>query len=204
MTLADPPEKPAGPADLAAGLEAFADQLRAQIASAGPPTSEHAIHFCLALGLQSAWRLRPGTLVFEQPSRNRTRIDLWIGTPHDLAIEIKYLRLSSSGSALTLPMHYGQVLADFNKVSQTSCQARYVILVADDRYLSYLQRSGHGLLPFNIGGTTVISKFSLDRLPATARLKAQGHGEWTNLRASLTWSAQAPGSHLFAWMVNPQ
>lgn len=79
-----------------------------------------------------------------------------------------------------------------------------VILVADDRYLSYLQRSGQGLLPFSIGAATVISRSSLGRLPATARLKAQGHGEWTSLRAALTWSAKAPGSHLFAWTVSPE
>jgi hypothetical protein len=54
-------------------------------------------------------------------------------------------------------MHYGQVLADLNKVAQATCQARLVILVADDRYLSYLQRSGQGLLPFNIGAATIIS-----------------------------------------------
>jgi hypothetical protein len=204
VTLPAEPEEPAAAADLAAGFDAFADQLRGQIASAGPPASEHAIHFCLALGLQSAWRLPPGSLVFEQPSKNRTRIDLWIGSPYDLAIEIKYLRLSGSGSAPALPMHYGQVLADLNKVAQARCRTRLVILVADDRYLSYLHRSGQGLLPFNIGAATVISKSSLDRLPATARLKAQGHGEWTTLRAALTWSAQARGSHLFAWTVSPE
>jgi hypothetical protein len=142
VTLADLPEEPGAPAALDVGLEAFADQLRAQITAAGTPASEHTIQFCLALGLQSAWRLPAGTLAFERPSRNRSRIDLWIGSPHDLAIEVKYLRLPASGTASALPMHYGQVLAAFNKVAQVSCQARLVIVVADDRYLSYLQRSG--------------------------------------------------------------
>jgi hypothetical protein len=41
-------------------------------------------------------------------------------------------------------MHYGQVLADFNKVAQVSCRARLVIVVADDPCLAYLQRSGPG------------------------------------------------------------
>lgn len=148
--------------------------------------------------------LPAGTIVFERPSRNRTRIDLWIGGPHDLAIEVKYLRLPASGTAPPLPMHYGQVLADFNKVAQASCHARLVIVVADDRCLSYLQRSGRGLLPLTVGASTVISTSSLDRLPATARLKAQGHGEWTGLQACLAWSAQAKGSHLLAWKVTPE
>ena len=39
---------------LISGLEAFAEQFRAQTESAGLPVSEHAIHFCLALGLQAA------------------------------------------------------------------------------------------------------------------------------------------------------
>ena len=204
VTPVSSPEGPAVAASLGVGLEAFADQLRAQITLAGPPSSEHAIHLCLALGLQAAWRLPPGALVFERPSRNRTRIDLWIGSPHDLAIEVKYLRTSGSGSAPALPMHYGQVLADFNKVAQVPCQARLVLIVADERYVSYLQRSGRGLLPLSAGGTTLISKSSLERLPATARLKAQGHGEWASLRASLAWSGQAGNCHLFAWEVTPE
>ena len=39
---------------LISGLDAFAEQFRAQADSAGLPASEHAIHFCLALGLQAA------------------------------------------------------------------------------------------------------------------------------------------------------
>lgn len=36
------------------GLDAFAEQFRAPADSAGLPTPEHAIHFCLALGAQAA------------------------------------------------------------------------------------------------------------------------------------------------------
>jgi hypothetical protein len=77
---------------LVAGLDAFAEQFRAQADSAGLPSSEHAIHFCLALGLQAAWALSAGAIVFERPSHRGTRTDLWVGEPHDLAVEIKYLR----------------------------------------------------------------------------------------------------------------
>jgi hypothetical protein len=42
---------------LTSGLDAFAKQFRAQADSAGLPVSEHAIYFCLALGLQAAWAL---------------------------------------------------------------------------------------------------------------------------------------------------
>jgi hypothetical protein len=61
---------------LISGLDAFAEQFRAQADSAGPPPSEHAIHFCLALGLQAAWVLPAGAIVFERPSRSGTHTDL--------------------------------------------------------------------------------------------------------------------------------
>jgi hypothetical protein len=114
---------------LTLGLNAFAEQFGAQIELAGLPESEHAIHFCLALGLQAAWALPPGAIVFERLSLNRTRIDLWVREPHDLAIEVKYLR---STSAYT--MHYGQTLADFNKIAQVTCKLRLVVVVADQRH----------------------------------------------------------------------
>ncbi len=84
--------------------------------------------------MPGSWRLPPGTLVFERPSRNRTRIDLWIGRPHNQAIEVKCLRTSGSGCVPSLPMHYGQVLADFNKVAQVPCQAKLVVIAADERW----------------------------------------------------------------------
>jgi hypothetical protein len=101
------------------GLGAFAEQFQAQADSAGLPASEHAVHFCLALGLQAAWVLAPGDIVFERPAgRNGTRIDLWIREPHDIAIEVKHLWSHPRGSRSARPVHYGQLLADFNKVAQ--------------------------------------------------------------------------------------
>jgi hypothetical protein len=100
---------------LISGLDAFAEQFRAQADSAGLPSSEHAVHFCLALGLQAAWALPTGVIVFERPAPSGTRTDLWVGEPYDLAIEVKYLRSHPSGSQPARPMHYGQLLADFNK-----------------------------------------------------------------------------------------
>lgn len=94
---------------LTSGLDAFAAQFRAQAESAGLPASEHAIHFCLALGLQAAWTLPPGAIVFERPARSGTRIDLWVRDPYDLAIEVKYLRSHPSGSQPARPIHYGQL-----------------------------------------------------------------------------------------------
>jgi hypothetical protein len=91
------------PPRLASGLDAFAEQFRAQAKSAGLPGSEHAIHFCLALGLQAAWALSPGDIVFERPSRNRSRADLWVREPHDMVIEVKYLRSVLSGSQPARP-----------------------------------------------------------------------------------------------------
>jgi hypothetical protein len=111
---------------LIAGLDAFAEQLRAQADAAGLPASEHAIHFCLALalGLQSVWALPAGAIVFERPSRSGTRTDVWVGEPYDLAIEVKYLRSQPSGSQPARPMLYGQLLADFSKVAQVPGRRR--------------------------------------------------------------------------------
>ena len=83
---------------LISGLDALTEQFRAQAGTAGLPTSEHAIHFCLALGLQAARAPSAGAIVFEHPSRSGTRNGLWAGEPYDLAIEVKYLRSHPSGS----------------------------------------------------------------------------------------------------------
>jgi len=88
---------------LLSGLDAFAAQFRAQADSAGLPSSEHAVHFCLALGLQAAWALPAGAIVFERPSHVGTRTDLWVGEPHDVSIEVKYLRSHLSGSQPARP-----------------------------------------------------------------------------------------------------
>jgi hypothetical protein len=185
------------------GLDAFAEQFHAQIGLAGLPASEHAVHFCLALGLQAAWALPPGAIVFEHPSRSGTRTDLWVREPYDLAIEVKYLRSHPSGSQPARPMHYGQLLADFNKVAQAPSRLRLVVLVVDDGYLQYIQRSGRSVLPLHAGDTTPITQSSLDRLADTPRQKASTHGPWNDLRATLRWSSKTSGCSLFAWEVNP-
>lgn len=191
------------PPRLASGLDAFAEQFRAQAESAGLPGSEHAIHFCLALGLQAAWALSPGDIVFERPFRNGSRADLWVREPHDLMIEVKYLRSHLSGSQPARPMHYGQLLADFNKLAQVPCRLRLFVLVADDGYVQYIERSGRSVLPLRTGDSASISQSSLDRLADTPRQKASTHGQWRDLRASLRWSSKTAGYSLFAWEVTP-
>ena len=185
------------------GLDAFADQFRAQVGSAGLPASEHAVHFCLALGLQAAWALPPGAIVFEHPSRGGIRTDLWVREPYDLAIEVKYLRSHPSGSQPARPMHYGQLLADFNKVAQAPSGLRLVVLVVDDGYMQYIQRSGRSVLPLRTGDTTSITQSSLDQLADTPRQKASTHGPWNDLQATLYWSSKTAGCSLFAWEVTP-
>jgi len=183
------------------GLDAFAEQFRAQADSAGLPSSEHAVHFCLALGLQAAWALPAGAIVFERPSRSGTRTDLWVGEPHDLAIEVKYLRSHLSGSQPARPMHYGQLLADFNKVAQVPGRLRLVVLVADDGYVRYVGQSGRSVLPLKAGETALITPSSLGRLADTPRLKAESHGPWRDLRATLRWTRTIRDCSLFAWEV---
>ncbi len=188
---------------LVSGLDAFADQFRAQADSAGIPATEHAIHFCLALGFQAAWTLPAGAIVFERLSRGDTRIDLWVREPYDLAIEVKYLRSQASGSQPARPMHYGQFLADFNKVAQVSCRLRLIVLVADDGYVRYIERSGRSVLPLKPGETATISPSSLDRLADTPRHKADSHGAWRDLHTTLRWTTTIRSCSLFAWEVVP-
>lgn len=188
---------------LTAGLDAFAEQFRAQTGSAGLPSSEHAVHFCLALGLQAAWALPPGAIVFERPSRNGTRTDLWVGAPHDLAIEVKYLRSHLSGSQPARPMHYGQLLADFNKITQVPARLRLVVLAADDGYVRYVQQSGRSVLPVTSGQTALVTPSSLGRLADTPRQKAESHGPWRDLRTTLRWTSTIRDCSLFAWEVTP-
>lgn len=190
---------------LESGLGAFAEQFQAQADSAGLPASEHAVHFCLALGLQAAWALAPGDIVFERPAgRDGTRTDLWIGEPYDLAIEVKYLRSHPRGSQPARPMHYGQLLADFNKVAQVRCRQRLIVLAADDGYLRYIEQSGRSVLPLRVGQAVSIAPLCLDRLAETPRQKAQSYGPWRDLRASLRWTRKMTGMCLFAWEVTPE
>jgi hypothetical protein len=189
---------------LTSGLDAFAQQFKAQADSAGLPASEHAVHFCLALGLQAAWELKPGDIVFERPAGTGARTDLWVREPYDIAIEVKYLRSHPSGSQPARPMHYGQFLADFNKVVQVRCRRRLIVLAADDGYLRYIMQSGRSLLPLRAGSAaSLISASSLDRLADTPRQKAQSHGRWLDLRVSLRWTSKTAGTCLFAWEVTP-
>jgi hypothetical protein len=188
---------------LISGLDGFAEQFRAQADAAGLPSSEHAIHFCLALGLQAAWALPAGAIVFEHPSRSGTRTDLWVGEPHDLAIEVKYLRSHPSGSQPARPMHYGQLLADFNKVAQVPARLRLIVLAADDGYVRYVEGSGRSVLPLKAGGTASITPSSLGRLADTPRQKAGSHGPWRDLRATLRRTRTVRNCSLFAWEVTP-
>ena len=189
---------------LVIGLDAFAEQFRAQAAAAGLPASGHAIHFCLALalGLQSAWALPAGAIVFERPSRSGTRTDLWVGEPHDLAIEVKYLRSHPSGSQPARPMHYGQLLSDFSKVAQVPGRLRLVVLAADDGYVRYIEQPGRSVLPLKAGEMALITPSSLGRLADTPRRKTESHGPWRDL-TTLRWTSTIQGCSLFAWEVAP-
>lgn len=190
-------------AELASALEAFADQFRAQVDAAGAPTSEHAVHFCIALGLQSAWSLTPGAIVFERPNRNRLRTDLWVRHPYDIAIEVKYLRPNPGGSTRPYPQLYGHILSDFNKVAREPATTRLTIVVADHDYLGYIERSGRELLPLRVGDSTLVGLSSVARLSRTAQLSAASHGPWVELSATLVWSRLVGEYSLLAWEVVP-
>ena len=52
---------------LVSALSHFSDFWDAQVAETGLASSEHAVHFCLALALQATLMLSPGSIVFERP-----------------------------------------------------------------------------------------------------------------------------------------
>jgi hypothetical protein len=69
-------------------------------------------------------------------------------------------------------MHYGQLLADFNKVAQVHGRLRLIVLAADDGYVRYIEQSGRFVLPLKAGETATISPSSLGLLADTPRQKA--------------------------------
>jgi hypothetical protein len=80
-----------------------------------------------------------------------------VGAPHDLVIEVKYLRSHPFDSQPARPMHYGQLLADFNKVAQVPGRLRLIVLAADDGYVRYVEQSGRSVLPLKAGQTALIT-----------------------------------------------
>ncbi len=111
------------PNHLIVALDGFANQFRAQVDAAGPPGSEHAVHFCVALGFQAAYDLPPGSIVFERPSGQGRRTDLWVGPEPGISIEVKYNRPIPSGKNRPFTQLYGSLLADFNKLAQLRAHA---------------------------------------------------------------------------------
>jgi hypothetical protein len=70
-------------------------------------------------------------------------------------------------------MHYGQLLADFNKVTEVPVRLRLIVLAADDAYMRYIEQSGRSVLPLKAGETTLITSSTLGRL-------AEHHGRKPN------------------------
>ena len=168
--------------------------------NAGVPSSEHAIHFCLALGIQAAYRLQPGAIVFER-AMGAGRIDLWI-RPWDLAVEVKFRRPIPSGKNLPTTQLLGDFLADFNKVARCSAVNGMVVLVTDAPGIASLQRSQHHLLPLaSPGSATTILPRDIEKLPKTAAMHAVHDGPWVSLIARLIWAQTVELWHLAAWEV---
>lgn len=187
--------------DFLPGLRGFADQFRAQIRNAGVPHSEHAVHFCLALGIEAAYKFPPGSIVFERPA-GAGRLDLAVA-PLDLIIEVKFRRPIPSGRNLPATQLYGSLLADFNKVAHASAGNRMVVFVSDTVGVDYLRRSGRAILPLVVGTATEISPDTLASLPITARTNAVADAPWLPIRTNLLWTEVIASWSLFAWMVVP-
>jgi hypothetical protein len=189
------------PDDLQVGLDSFLEQFAAQVANAGAPESEHAVHFCLALGIQAALGLPLGSIVFERRLGSK-RIDLWIA-PYDMAIEVKFRRPIPSGRNLPATQLFGDLLADLNKVAYADAQSRLVVFVSDKGGVTYLRDTAHGLLPLRRLETKSITPAHIQRLPKTAAGRAEADGPWVPLSAELVWSEECGSWHLLAWRVEP-
>jgi hypothetical protein len=190
--------------DLKQGFEAFAEQFEAQVAHAGAPTSEHALHFALALGFQAAYEFPIGTVIFERPAVGNKRTDIWIGPPLDLAIELKYQRPIPSRKNRPYPQHFGSLLADFNKVLDAKALQHAVVLVTDEpghRYIS--GASCFRLLPLDIGHERVIERVALRQLSHMAASTAEEHGVWKSLKVQLSAKLEVADWILMMWTVSP-
>ena len=181
------------------GLVAFGDQFRAQIDNAGPPSSEHAVHFCLALGFQAAYDLAPGSIVFEKPL-NQGRLDLWV-VPLDIAVEVKYRRPIPSGRNLPATQLFGSLLADCNKIARAYVRSRLVVYVSDESGINYLYRTGRGLLPLSLNKRNLIESDDIEQLPKTAATNAIADGDWSPLTAQLVWEQECSPWQLLAWQI---
>lgn len=184
------------------GLHAFGDQFRAQIDNAGPPSSEHAVHFCLALGFQAAYDLAPGSIVFEKPL-NLGRLDLWV-VPIGIAVEIKYRRPIPSGRNLPATQLFGSLLADCNKIARADARTRVVVYVSDEPGINYLYRTGRGLLPLRLNERNSIEPDDIEQLPKTAATNAVADGPWVPLTAQLAWEQDFSPWRLLAWQIESQ
>lgn len=184
-----------------AGLDAFAEQLRAQIDHAGAPATERAIVSFLALGIQATANLAPGEIIFERPEGNG-RIDLWVA-PLDLAIEVKFHRPIHKGKPRPYAQLLGHMLADFHKLASVSAANKLAVLVTDTGDVKNLQQSPDGFLPLSPGGQTRIASEDVARLPKQAAAGAMAGGAWQSLSAELVWQAPCEPWHLFAWQVIP-
>lgn len=185
------------------GLDAFRVQLMAQVAHASDNSlhHEHTLHFCLALGFQSALQLPAGSIVFERTIA-RARIDLWL-RPLDTIIEVKFMRPLPSGRNRPMTQQVGDLLADFNKVAHVPARDRLVLLVADRAAVSHLTRNYEGILPMAIGLRSQLHPTGLDQLAMTAATRAIADGAWLALDSELIWQASCEGWELFAWHVAP-
>ena len=187
--------------EMLGALDAFAAQFRTQLNRSGPLAHEHAVHFCIARGFLEAYQWQPEAIVFEHLVGAR-RTDIWVA-PFDLAIEVKYQRPIPSGKNRPHTQHFGSLLADFNKLAATPTRHRLVVLVDDGRGVSYLQRSGRGLLPLQVGQASELGWESVAQLARTAVTSAAAQGPWIRHRAHLTWRTSIDHWHVFAWEVVP-
>src|SRR5206468_1728130 len=122
----------------------------------------HAVHFCLALGLQAAYGFGPGAIVFERPL-GKKRVDVSL-TGWDVAIEVKYQRPIPSKKNRPSSQLYGGLLADFNKVASARATRRFVVLVIDTPGINYLNRNSRGLLVFEKRRAASVSLSDLAKL----------------------------------------
>jgi len=195
-------------------LNSFVHHFTAYVQGGNLPASEATVTHCLAMGLQDAWNLPSGGIVFEE-KRGSSRFDLWLPASK-LLVEVKYPLKGESNSSRRGAGTLGSILYDFNKLAHANADNRIFVLVARSTELENFKRSNRGYLPFDVcSSPRPLQRKGLLALDASVGRKAEGGDrapfEWKDQECELLWTATLPQNqapkehqwHFVAWYTKP-
>jgi hypothetical protein len=130
---------------------------------------------------------------------------MWVGPTPGTFIEVKYHRPIPSGKNKPVTQHYGDLLADVNKLCRLDgIGDRLLVLAADKTSSDYLKYTAAGFLPGAVGRSTVVPTSKIKNLPKSALAKATVPGEWSgDVPVELIWFRRIDQWTLYCWVVEP-